>query len=298
MGIVHTFVLPSLLTERDSPPFTLFIRRLIHYMHNGFVMDDSSDREHLPSLSTMDGVRDLFALATIAIFLNVLDERTYQYPVDSIERDPAVLKRCHDAFDLNAIPVVERCHLCYTRGLAFDLVDWVYENFTFSSLDSDTEDVNGHDDIFVPFVIHIGRQIIQYKRIAEEHGHTTTSTLGQVARQIKLALFGFESLRDAWEAAERKRCSIDADLSEECHDLDYDIDDYIIAPRQQPGIKRFLDSNFLEAGKTIADERFFRGLASQFKSDNFGNVYVYHAIIALRLTVSSRYNECNNSGHS
>ena len=48
-------------------------------MHNAYVMNNSSDREHLLSFSSMDDARDLFSLTMIAIFLNVLDERTYCY---------------------------------------------------------------------------------------------------------------------------------------------------------------------------------------------------------------------------
>ncbi|KAF8800472.1 hypothetical protein BYT27DRAFT_7026457, partial [Phlegmacium glaucopus] len=62
IGAIHTFILPSLLTEGEKPPFVMFARRLVHYFHNAFVLNDSSDRAHLPALSTLDGVRDLFAL--------------------------------------------------------------------------------------------------------------------------------------------------------------------------------------------------------------------------------------------
>ena len=61
MGMIHTFVLPSLLTEGKNLPFTIFARWLLHYMHNTLVMNDLSDKEHLLNISTLDGTHDLFA---------------------------------------------------------------------------------------------------------------------------------------------------------------------------------------------------------------------------------------------
>ena len=75
MGMIHTFVLPSLLTEGRNLPFTIFACWLVHYMHNALVMDDLSDEEHFPNISTSDGAHGLFALAIITILLNVFEDR-------------------------------------------------------------------------------------------------------------------------------------------------------------------------------------------------------------------------------
>ena len=85
------------------------------------------------------------------------------------------------------IPVVERYHLCYTRGILLDLLEWFFENFSFSSVDLEEDDIDAHQTIFIPFVVHIGRQITKYKRAAEEHGHTTLSTSEEV-KIIKFSL--------------------------------------------------------------------------------------------------------------
>ena len=69
MEMIHTFVLPSLLTEGENLPFTIFACRLIHYMHNALVMNDSSNKEHLPNISTLDSTCNLFALAIITMCL-------------------------------------------------------------------------------------------------------------------------------------------------------------------------------------------------------------------------------------
>ena len=87
MEMIHIFVLPSLLTKGRNLPFTIFAHWLIHYMHNALVMNDSSDKEHLPNISTLDGTHDLFALAIISILLNVFDERTYLLRLDTLKPD-------------------------------------------------------------------------------------------------------------------------------------------------------------------------------------------------------------------
>jgi hypothetical protein len=279
MGQIHSFVLPSLLTEGKNPPLTIFARRIVHYMHNAYVLNDSSDRSHLLSLSTMDDVRDFFSLVTIAIFLNVLDERTYQLSTSTIQEDPIVLQRCHDMFDLNAIPVVERHHLCYTRGLSIDLLNWLFANYSFSSIDLEDDDIDANAIIFIPFIIHVGRQIVRYKRMAEEHGNMTSSTSEQVNRQVQLALFRFESMRDAWleeKATEEEKshhCDTSNDEFFDSCDLDYDLSSYAINLRDPPE-KRNSDSNFLEEGKNEADRRFFHGLSSQFKFEDLGKHYI------------------------
>ena len=281
VGLIHSFVLPSLLTEGKKPPLTIFARRLVHYMHNSYIVNDSSDRSHLLSFSTLDDARDLFSLVTVAIFLNVLDDRTYQLSSETFQEDPAVLQQCHDFFDLNAIPVVERHHLCYTRGLSIDLLNWFFENYSFSSIDLEDDDVNGYTVIFIPFIIHIGRQIVRYKRIAEGRGHMTTSTSKQVIRQVQSALFGFEYMKDAWledRAAEEEgnyQCDASDDESIDLSrcDLECDLSGYTISQREQPESRRSTIKSFLEDGKTNADQRFFRGLTSLFKLEELGKIY-------------------------
>lgn len=277
MGHIHSFVLPSLLTEGEKPVLSIFIRRIVHYMHNAYVGNDSSDRSHLLSFSTLDDVRDLFSLVTMAIFLNVLDERTYQLSSEAYQEDPITLQQCHVAFDLNAIPVIERHHLCYTRGLSIDLLDWLFETYAFSSVELEEDDLDAFAALFVPFIVRIGRQIIKYKRAAEENGNITSSTSEQVNRQVQSVLFALDPMRDAWleeKASEQEKDFIqylDEELAgfDAC-DLDFDLSDCTISRREVP-MERKSKENFIENGKSHADRRFFRGLTSEFKLENLGN---------------------------
>jgi hypothetical protein len=284
IGKIHAFVLPSVLTEGTDPPFALFVRRVVHYMHNSYVKNDSSDHGHLLPLTTMDDARDLLSLVAIAIFLNAFDERTYMPSSDAVQDNPTIVQECHTIFDLNAIPVVERHHLCYVRGLALDLLVWFFENFFFTHEDfgeKEEEDVDAYTVIFAPFLVHIGRRIIRYKRHAEEHGHTTSPSLNQVSYQIQSALFGFQGMRDIWlesrsDEQERGHHEADSDTNsdqwdnQEDNDLDYNFSDFAIHPRKEPESRRSSARKLLEDGKTMADERFFRGLDSQFDLKKFG----------------------------
>ena len=85
--MIHTFVLPSLLTKGKNLPFTISASQLVHYMHNALVMNDSSNEEHFQNISTSDGAHDLFALAIIAILLNVFNKRTDLLPLDTLKPD-------------------------------------------------------------------------------------------------------------------------------------------------------------------------------------------------------------------
>jgi hypothetical protein len=272
MGRIHSFILPSLLTEGKPPPFTTFIRRIVHYLHNAYVVNDSSDQSHLLSLSSLDDARDFLALISTAFFLNVLDERTYQLSLDIHQENPIALQQCHNVFDLNAIPIVERHHLCYTRGISLDLLEWYFENFSFSNADLEEDDIDAFQSIFIPFLVHIGRQIVKYKHAAEERGHRTLATFEQVNRQIQSALFSLEFSRDAWleeKAAEEERSYDDEDDEIDTRDLDYDFSGYVISRREIPAKRNPLE-NFIKAGKTGADDRFFRGLSSQFNLADTG----------------------------
>jgi hypothetical protein len=285
MGRIHSFVRPTLLTEGKNPPFLIYIRRIVHYMHNAYVMNDSSDRSHLLPLSSLDDARDLFALATMAILLNVFDERTYQLSSDTHQTDPTALQQCHDIFDLNVIPVVERYHLCYTRGLSLDLLEWFFENYSFSNIELAEDDIDVFATIFIPFIVCIGRQIAKYKCIAEEYERTALPTFERVNRQIQSALFPLEFARDVWieeKTAEEERNHLyrdeDDDESDDgdTYDLDFDLSGYNISQREMQAERNSSD-NILENGKTNADRRFFRGLTSQFNVEDLGkSLYSYN----------------------
>jgi hypothetical protein len=293
--LIHSFILPSLLTEGEHPPFTIFARRIVHYLHNAFVLRDPGDVDHLPSFSTMDGVQDLFSLFVITIFLNVLDDRTYQFPPGMLEENPQYLQRCHIIFDLNVIPLIERHHLCYTRGLVFSLIRWFFDNYKISRIDSDLEcETNPYLAILVPYTAHIGRQIVRYKRISVECGYTDTPTLERVDLQVRYALFGFDSMKDAYldeKAKEEEMGYFSDDMDpitnpDELYDFNFDITHYRVDAREADEENVVQSSNYLDAGKTLTDRLFFHGLSCQFNLDKDGMFLFQYISVSLKFLVT------------
>ena len=282
MGQIHTFILPSLLTEGRQPPLTTFIRRVVHYMHNAYIVNDFSDRGHLLFFSTMNDARDFLSLITLAVFLNVLDERTYRLSLETYQKDPAILQQCHDIFDLNAIPVIERHHLCYIRGLSFDLLNWFFENYSFASVELEEDDMEPFSTVFIPFIIHIGRQIVKYKYAAEDRGITTAPSISrQVHRQVQSALFGLEFARDAWleeKAVEEERDyhrDIDGDegVDFDSCDLDYDFSGILSLDVRFRRIEPPL-TTFLRLAKVMLIGAFFVGLTQNSKSKRLVSILI------------------------
>ena len=57
-------------------------------------MNDSSEGSHLFIFSSLDDTRDLFSLISMAILLNVLDERMYQLSLEGHQEGLTTLQQC------------------------------------------------------------------------------------------------------------------------------------------------------------------------------------------------------------
>jgi hypothetical protein len=274
-GLIHSFILPSVLTEGNHPPVAMLIRRLIHYFHGALVGNDPSEDDHMLDLASRNGAQDIFALFALAIFLNALDERTYTIPAQS--------PQLHAIFDLNAIPLVERYHNCYVRGLAFDLMEWYFEHYEFSLVNGEDseDDIDTHQFLLVPFTVHIARHLIGYKMHAEVNGHTTNSTYKQVQYQVESAIYSFKYMRSTYLTQTREACEeeYDPDNSDDdarsiftagC-DLDYILPDLVITQRLEIGGHCSIP-NPLEFGQNDADRKFMAGVACAFNLDQSGGM--------------------------
>jgi hypothetical protein len=92
--------------------------------HHLFTFKDIVNEHGTVVKKGIDDAKALFALFAMAIYGNVFDKCTYMpfiNSVDDLEEDE--LKNQKES-DINAIPLIERHHYCYTRGLAFDLLFW------------------------------------------------------------------------------------------------------------------------------------------------------------------------------
>lgn len=276
-GLIHAFVLPSLLTEGEKPDFSVFARCIVHYFHNALMLDDFCARDHLPDFSTIDGVRHFVALFHLALFLNALDERTYQLTGNVSDRDEDSLLLCQQRYNLNAIPMLERHQICYIRGLAMDLVYWFFAHYKLVDPVSDADKLDGVKDFLLPHTAWLAQQIIRYKRVAMRRGYNGEGTTEEVAQQIQRAISHIPGMKMAYKARvdteHQSRCRSDSEDSEntpeELCDLHDDITDALtVMPREPPDDARQTIEDFLAEGQNAADKHFFKGLGCQFVLGN------------------------------
>lgn len=272
-GRIHTFVLSSACPEGKDPSFSTFIRRIVHYFHNTFVLGDEGDGSHIPDITNPDSARDLFALFVATMFLNVLDVRTYQAPSMSVNQSPHTLEDIQATFDLNAIPVIERHHFCYTRGLVLDLVFWFFDHY--SMLNEEEEEVDGYRTILIPFLVHVGQHIIRYKRAAVQCGYETPCDAKQIEAQIQAVLFYRSEMKEEFEkqaSADGEAGYNESDIDDppEKYDMGFDFDKFMVSERTNPTNNAARIADFLVEGQTLADKRFFEGLLYQFVDDENG----------------------------
>lgn len=124
-----------------------------------------SDDEYflLPDIQTVDGLLDLISGCTFAILSNVLDFRTYCEP-NQTEGDPMTKEkwRLWKEFDRNNIHGDERMAICYTRGIALAVFQWIR-----SSCIVKTPDGEIMEDLPSKYMVQLLGAILAYKSNAE-----------------------------------------------------------------------------------------------------------------------------------
>ena len=210
----------------------------------------------------MDDVKALFALFTMAIFLNAFDKRTYLHITNS---PSSKHHRRQWENDLNAISLLERRHYSYTRGLAFDLIHWFFNRYGLSMPDEEPDDA--YTCLLAPFVAETGRNMVKYKFAAENNQHSGNCTGLEFEEQVKKAIFCFDPMQEIYE-------DMDVCLADDDDGIDDDVDlypsfafdfgDYDVVPYDST--QHFYSSidDFFEFGKNSADCAYFRALESQF----------------------------------
>lgn len=142
---------------------------------------------HLPDLATFDGVLELLSCCILAILGNVLDFRTYSAPNQDEDKAPSdTQKPLMKHYDRNNIPRNERMAICYARGVALSIFDWVRTQFVITGPSG-----NVVDDLPSLFLVQIGKSVVSYKAQAMRLGlkgapHCSTAALrNQVANAVK-----------------------------------------------------------------------------------------------------------------
>ena len=204
-SLVHSFVVGDFVTNITHHPSRSLLRRIVLLSHIGLVEDrfqptgmvgslfqwidltPSTDIEypHIPDINTFDGVLDLLSGCILAILGNVLDFRTYSAPNQGDEQQMSMSQSVMMmAFDRNDISRNERMAICYVRGVALSLFDWVRCQLVITGPE-------GHvlDDLPSRFLVQILKSLINYKSKAmrikiKGAPHCDTGTLRRQAANI------------------------------------------------------------------------------------------------------------------
>jgi hypothetical protein len=134
---------------------------------------DDPDHEHLPDLEHRDLFASTFALLCVIELQNVLDFRSYVYPLDH-ERTSSVWYgislESMTICDVNAIPHQERLECIYTRGLATELASWIFSRYDL--IPEGRMSTRRHQDLwrdfYWPYLAHFIVAIKMYKRTYPE----------------------------------------------------------------------------------------------------------------------------------
>jgi hypothetical protein len=161
------------------------------------VSHHSTDLEynHLPDIATFDGVLDLLSACVLAILGNILDFQTYSAPNQDEDEQMSTLQSIlMTQFDCNDIPSNEHMAVCYVRGVALSLCDWVRWRLVITPPD-------GHvlDDLPSRYLVQILKSVVNYKSKAmwmrlKGAPHCCTGTLRRQAANVVRCESVFESL--------------------------------------------------------------------------------------------------------
>ncbi|KAH6876508.1 hypothetical protein BKA70DRAFT_1055008, partial [Coprinopsis sp. MPI-PUGE-AT-0042] len=170
VGLIHAFIGEDFLTNTQHVESRFLLRRMVHFFHHAFVVQDGNDvddAEHLPNLADRDHFAATFALLSFIEMQNILDSRSYVYPEvgrSSVWYDISEVSM--SVCDVNAIPHEERLECIYTRGLATELARWIFSRFRLVS-HPDTGELQHPDpwaDFYWPYLAHFLSAIKAYKK--------------------------------------------------------------------------------------------------------------------------------------
>jgi hypothetical protein len=203
----------------------------------------------------MDDVHALFALFAISIFSNVFDQRTYM-PFLHTMKDPSPQERIQQREkDLNAVPLLDRRHHCYTRGLAFDLLYWFLNRFSLAK--PGEEDNDAYNYLLTPFTADLGRLLVKYKFQAEHNGHSGVCSGADLEKQVKMALFAFDGMQNVYDEDNFE------DSDDDMQSFAFDFDDYEVKRYDCQQAHHGFVKDFFEFGKNKADQAYFDSLKEQ-----------------------------------
>lgn len=137
---------------------------------------------HLPDVNSIDGLMNLLSACVLVVLGNVLDFRTYRAPTQEENHKADKNQQILIDHDINTIPVQERFAICYSRGIALHLMNWIR---CFCVITGPRGEIVG--DLPSCFLVQIAQTLIEYKsgaflaRLELE----ANCTLGMLTRQVE-----------------------------------------------------------------------------------------------------------------
>lgn len=197
--MIHAFILHFFLTNTSHPTHPLLHKMIIFYY---IVLIEGEEPpgpyfsffffsfyllifrrvfsekalSHVPDVETMDGLTNLLSACIMVILGNVLDYRTYLSPNSSAVNAADRVGSALHQNDVNAIPYDERVAICYARGVALRLLDWIRCCTVIKDRDG-----NLVEDLCSFFFVQIAHSLPQYKQDA-------TSAKLELNSKVKLEL--------------------------------------------------------------------------------------------------------------
>ena len=149
----------------------------------------------MPDIASIDGVLNLLSVCVLIVLGNVLDFRTYRAP-NQYENTMAdeQLRELLKSIDLNTIPRNERKAICYARGVALHVMNWIQHCCTIKFGDKVVEDLPSQ------FLVQIANTLWHYKKGADNRmldGAPHCTVIG-MRRQVTNVMESNGKLRKTW----------------------------------------------------------------------------------------------------
>jgi hypothetical protein len=112
----------------------------------------------LPNIDSIDGLMNLLSACVLVVLGNVLDFRTYRAPTQEENQKANKNQQILIDHDFNTIPVNERFAICYSRGVALHLINWIRHFSVITGPGGENV-----QDLPSLFFVQIAQTLIKYK---------------------------------------------------------------------------------------------------------------------------------------
>ena len=135
-----------------------FVSCLSFILVNSYIRFADPAVSHLPNVNNIDGLMNLLSACVLVVLGNVLDFRTYRAPSQEENQEANKNQQILIDHDFNTIPVNERFAICYSRGVALHLINWIRRYSMITGPGGENV-----QDLPSSFFVQIAQTLIKYK---------------------------------------------------------------------------------------------------------------------------------------